>query len=169
VKYTLSELGVLDCLNNGNAESFSFTGLDKKSSELAGVSKTWFSDTQLVLEVDGKRTVVHVVKTGSGKVSVSSHLGTLDIEITRGEISSTAGAGRVARNQLKSSMPGKVVKLLCKVGDEVSVGHPLLILEAMKMENEIRSPVSAVIEAVLVETGKSVETGQVLIKFTLKN
>ncbi|MEQ9497001.1 MAG: biotin/lipoyl-containing protein [Deltaproteobacteria bacterium] len=60
-------------------------------------------------------------------------------------------------------MPGKVVELVVKLGDEVEEGAPLVIMEAMKMENELKSPKSGKISAVFVEKGAAVEAGAKLI------
>ncbi len=60
-------------------------------------------------------------------------------------------------------IPGLIVKLEVEEGEEVDVNQPLVILEAMKMENEIRSPRRGVVRAVLVEPGQSVEQGAVLV------
>ncbi len=68
-------------------------------------------------------------------------------------------------NSIKAPMPGLIIDLKVKPGDEVKAGQPLLVLEAMKMENIIKSPGDAVVKSVKVEKGKSVEKGQVLIEF----
>lgn len=68
-------------------------------------------------------------------------------------------------NQLNSGMPGKIVEVLVKDGDEVKADQPLLIMEAMKMENEIRSPREGKIKLVKVQKGQSVEAGATLISF----
>lgn len=60
-------------------------------------------------------------------------------------------------------IPGKIVKVEVEEGDEVADGQPLVILEAMKMENEIRSPRVGTVLRVHVAPGQSVEQGQVLI------
>ena len=57
-----------------------------------------------------------------------------------------------------SSIPGKVVSIDVKVGDIVEKGQTILILEAMKMQNEISSPVSGVVADIFVEEGQSVES-----------
>ena len=67
--------------------------------------------------------------------------------------------------QLKSGMPGKVIEIFVKVGDAVKAGKPLLIMEAMKMENEIRAAQDVKIKEVCVKQGDSVESGVLLIKF----
>jgi len=68
-------------------------------------------------------------------------------------------------NNIKAPMPGLVIDLKVKVGDMVKAGDPLLILEAMKMENIIKSPGDATIKNVKAKKGDSVEKGQVLIEF----
>ncbi len=60
-------------------------------------------------------------------------------------------------------LPGVVLKILVKQGEEVSLGQTLLILEAMKMENEINSPVAGVISSILVNPNQNVNTNDLLI------
>ena len=64
---------------------------------------------------------------------------------------------------LKAPMPGLVVDLHVQAGDTVKAGQSLLILEAMKMENDIRSFESGMVKAVHVQKGDKVELGQVLV------
>jgi len=73
----------------------------------------------------------------------------------------TAGEGVVT-----APMPGKILKILVREGDQVKVGQGLLILEAMKMENEIPSPKDSVVKRILVKEGDTVDTGQALIELT---
>ena len=68
---------------------------------------------------------------------------------------------------LVAKMPGKVVKILKNEGDNVNKGEALLIIEAMKMENEIKANISGIIEKIHVTTGQSINSGEPLI--TLKN
>lgn len=68
-------------------------------------------------------------------------------------------------SEIRSPMPGLVFKLLKKEGDAVTVGETLLILEAMKMENAIKSPVDATISSVEVAEGQAVDKGMILVKF----
>jgi biotin carboxyl carrier protein len=61
------------------------------------------------------------------------------------------------KQTVTSSMPGKVVKLLVKVGDAVKEGQGLVVVEAMKMENEMKSPKEGKVVEVLVAEGQAVE------------
>ena len=60
-------------------------------------------------------------------------------------------------------MPGKIVKILVGEGDEVEQGQGLVVVEAMKMENEIKSPKAGVVKKVGVEEGETVESGALLV------
>ena len=72
------------------------------------------------------------------------------------------GAEAEGPRQIVAPMPGKVVRLLVKAGDAVDAGQGLLVVEAMKMQNEIRSPKSGTVERVLVAEGQAVNAGEVL-------
>jgi biotin carboxyl carrier protein len=68
-----------------------------------------------------------------------------------------AGAGAI-----RAVMPGAIVRLLVAQGDEVAKGDVILVLEAMKMENELRAPISGVVQAIHVQPGQAVEMNDVL-------
>ena len=61
-------------------------------------------------------------------------------------------------------MPGKVVKVLVSAGDEISAGQALIVIEAMKMENEIFSPRAGRIAEIFATSGGAVERGAALIR-----
>ena len=62
-------------------------------------------------------------------------------------------------------MPGLVLNVLVNIGQTVQKDEPLLVLEAMKMENVIKSPVDGEIESISIKSGDKVDKNQVLIKF----
>lgn len=64
--------------------------------------------------------------------------------------------------QVIAPMPGKVVRLLVQPGDKVQAGQGLLVIEAMKMQNEIRAPKSGTLERLLAQEGQPVNAGEVL-------
>jgi acetyl/propionyl-CoA carboxylase alpha subunit len=76
-----------------------------------------------------------------------------------------AGGGFGTGENLSSGMPGKIVKVLVKPGDEVKEGEPLLIMEAMKMENEMRADRDVKVKNISVKAGDNVEAGALLITF----
>ncbi|MGH7658966.1 MAG: acetyl-CoA carboxylase biotin carboxyl carrier protein subunit [Gemmatimonadales bacterium] len=82
-------------------------------------------------------------------------------------IRSLTGMGQVKQGppRLTAPMPGLVVKVEVKEGQQVLEGAGLVVLEAMKMQNELRSPVAGVIGRVLVRGGQAVEKGLVLVEF----
>ena len=67
--------------------------------------------------------------------------------------------------QIQSQMPGKILKVLVKEDEVVKEGQTLLIMEAMKMENEIRSEMAGKIKKIGVQAGASVEAGAFLLEF----
>jgi biotin carboxyl carrier protein len=68
---------------------------------------------------------------------------------------------------MKAPMPGRIVRIHVKSGDEVKKGDRLLILESMKMENNILSPMDGIIEKVLVANGEMVDPSTRLIHFRI--
>lgn len=78
-----------------------------------------------------------------------------------------ASAGADGARTLKAPMAGKVLKLLVKDGDEVKKGEPVIIIEAMKMENRIPSPGNGRISGVAVSDGDQVAVGQALLSVSV--
>jgi biotin carboxyl carrier protein len=68
-------------------------------------------------------------------------------------------------SEIKSPMPGLVLDILVQPGDQIKKGDQVLILEAMKMENVIKSQTDATIKSVRIEKGVAVEKSQILIEF----
>lgn len=67
------------------------------------------------------------------------------------------------RIEITSPMPGKVVKLLAGTGDDVTKGQGIVVVEAMKMENELKSPKDGTITEILVEEGQAVDANALLM------
>ena len=66
---------------------------------------------------------------------------------------------------LKTQMPGRVVRILVAEGAPVEEGQPVIVVEAMKMENELKSPVSGTVQRLCVEEGEQVQARSTLIEF----
>lgn len=76
-----------------------------------------------------------------------------------------SGLTNVKISELKAPMPGMVLKVFAEAGATVQKGDNLFILEAMKMENIIKSPADTVISSVKIKPGDKVEKGQILLQF----
>ena len=71
-------------------------------------------------------------------------------------------SARQIHRDVKTSMPGKIVRVLVEEGAEVEEGQAVMILEAMKMQNEIKSPKTGILCRIYPVTGDSVEAGAIL-------
>jgi biotin carboxyl carrier protein len=75
------------------------------------------------------------------------------------------GAGSIlaeGRQQVTAPMPGKVIRVLVKAGDKVAAGQGIVVVEAMKMQNEVKSPKAGTIEKLLAAEGQPVNAGDAL-------
>ena len=77
----------------------------------------------------------------------------------RANVSGAAASGKAT---LVSPMPGKVVRVLCAAGDEIAANHGVLVVEAMKMQNEVQTPKAGKVVEIRVSEGQTVNAGEVL-------
>jgi biotin carboxyl carrier protein len=73
-----------------------------------------------------------------------------------------AGASEHGVKKITAPMPGKVVRILAKVGDQVEAGQSVIVIEAMKMQNELKAPKNGVVKKINAIEGAAVEAGQSL-------
>jgi biotin carboxyl carrier protein len=78
-------------------------------------------------------------------------------------VSAVASVGLGLSQAIKAPMPGRVVRVLVAVGDHVIAKQPVVVVEAMKMENELRTPRDGVVKEVLAIAGAAVDSGAVLV------
>lgn len=125
-------------------------------------------DGHISLLMDNVSYILDTVKYGTD-YEVYTRGSHRTVSIVNDEIllrESIRGRGGIgAQGNLKAGMPGKIVNILVKEGDRVSPDDPLLIMEAMKMENEMRASKEAIIDRIFVDVGDNVETGAQLISF----
>lgn len=96
---------------------------------------------------------------------VSSRHGDLEVTlIDPKRLRGSAGAGGAADGlaEIKTMMPGKVVRLVANVGDAVEKGDAVLVVEAMKMQNDLKSPKDGIVKEIKVDEGATVAAGDVL-------
>lgn len=173
MKYTVTNpeteqrVATVDCIDNGASSTWTVTtyGEAEQKHALGEVRASLSGQILNVHAADHTRFVFPVIgRALDGAVVVATALGNIRFTVARGEQLAGAAGARAAQKAIKSSMPGKILKLLCKAGDKIEAGQPLLIIEAMKMENEIRAVHSGVIEEIVVQPGQKVETGEILLK-----
>lgn len=102
------------------------------------------------------------------KVKVDDQIVEVEVEeeVIKSVRSATTPRERVieeGNKVVKAMLPGNITKILVSEGEEVKAGDVLLILEAMKMENEITAPASGKVKEIRVKEGERVETGQVMV------
>ncbi len=153
-------------VNNGKLQKL--TNKDLDSADLVKISDKTYHIIDSHQSFQGKvlsvnkadKTVTIELKNQVYTCSISDELDQLVTSLD------FASKESVKNKDLISSMPGLVLSILVKEGQEVEVGDPLLILEAMKMENMLKATASGVIGQISVEEKAAVEKGQLLIEIT---
>jgi biotin carboxyl carrier protein len=156
---------------NGNARQVDFVPPAKGESRVSAV-------------IDGRSVTADAVEVAPGVYSILMAGKSLELRVSGSDAARLVAArgrefkvtvndprswrqghgGKIelrGRQKLTASMPGKIVRLLATVGQQVEAGQGLLVVEAMKMQNEIRSPKSGTVES-LAEEGRTVNAGEVL-------
>ncbi|WP_456368663.1 biotin/lipoyl-containing protein [Geoglobus sp.] len=122
--------------------------------------------------VNGRRFDVEVEELSSGRFRVVVNGKEEEIELfeerkvagAKEKVETQVSSGKAEGGEVKAEMSGSVVRILVKEGDAVKKGQPVLILEAMKMENEVVSPFDGVVESVEIGEGDKVQAGDVLLR-----
>jgi biotin carboxyl carrier protein len=140
---------------------------------------------QLVATIDDRRVELDAAKISPGVYSILLDGRSLEVRfeaLVDGTLLHTAGreyrveivdprswrrsrSGRIdpaGRQQIAAPMAGKVVRVLVSPGQQVETGQGLLVVEAMKMQNEIRSPKTGTVERLLAREGQTVNSGEIL-------
>jgi biotin carboxyl carrier protein len=137
------------------------------------------------ISIDGRERVVDSRETATGTFSLLIDHATAEVTVTsRGDEFQVAVGGRTHRlrllderarrraqaaagdgaREVRAAMPGKVVAVLIEAGAKVERGQGLLVLEAMKMENEIGAPRAGTVVELCVQPGQAVERGELLAR-----
>ncbi|MFQ6102721.1 MAG: acetyl-CoA carboxylase biotin carboxyl carrier protein subunit [Candidatus Glassbacteria bacterium] len=136
-----------------------FITIDGRSSR---VDYHWISEHELSIIIEGKSFIALINRVGSSR-SVTIEGEHYLFEMIDEAEEATGLSQDTARDKLSSPMPGNVIKVKVKAGDEVKKGTSLVIVEAMKMENEIRAPYDSIVRKVLVKEGEVVDAGAPLV------
>lgn len=117
-----------------------------------------FKNNNKITEID-----VSTAPSGIANVRVGTHefqIKLTDPKRLRG--SDTGAASIDGMAEIRTAMPGKVVRIVAAVGDAVEKGDGIIVVEAMKMQNEIRSPKDGVVKEIRFAEGSTVNTGDIL-------
>ncbi len=146
--------------------------------------------TKALIKVDDVKYDLDIVEVENGVYSILYNGHSYNIELIRGESSKKFIVNTFAKtfnaevidaeskyihnrnqgmevegsNQVLSPMPGKIVKIPVNVGDVVSAGQTLIIVEAMKMQSEFKATGDKIVQAILVKEGDTVDSHQLMIK-----
>ena len=108
------------------------------------------------IDVDG-RSPDYVITAGGETLPIQM------VEGRRADLESiVVGAPRTGPQAIRAPIPGKLVKLLVRQGDQVKAGQGIAVVEAMKMENELRAPRDGTVASLSVREGDTVEANQIL-------
>ena len=118
------------------------------------------SGTTLIVDANAR---VHRVTHANGRLLINGKAVAMSLADPRTRRRGANANGDSGRRDIKAAMPGKVIKILVEPGQSVDSAAGLLILEAMKMQNEVRSPGTGTVAAIRVAVGDTVASGQVLV------
>ncbi len=129
------------------------------------VSAEFIGQEEIILSIDGRifNVIIHS-NSSSHSVFVNGRL--FRVERRTGLAMLREGRARRGKKDVKITMPGRVIQVVRTAGDEVKEGEPVLVIEAMKMQNEIKAPRSGRLTKVNFDTGDYVEAGSIL--FTIE-
>ncbi len=121
-------------------------------------------DKTYLLEIGNKFFEVTSQKSDDDKYSITVNGTLFEIEIRttlqeRARKLLEASSSGNHKLEVKAPMPGMILKIKKNAGEEVISGEPIIILEAMKMENELRAPITGKLKELFVEEGNPVEKG----------
>lgn len=131
--------------------------------------------TEFVIDVHGESYQVAVTGVGlkgAGKRRIFLTLDGMPQEVVFEALNEYQAESKSGRKQatregdVTTNMPGNIVAVLVKEGDQVQAGQPLLVTEAMKMESEVQAPISGTVSGIFVAKGDRVTPGEMLVEIT---
>ncbi len=113
----------------------------------------------IITHVDGERFEVHPENESKTEALKETK------NVPSTEMPKVSKGETVISNELTAPLPGTIVELFVRPGDEVEIGKIILVIEAMKMKNSIRATRAGTVAQVLISTGQTVTHRQTLIRF----
>tara|TARA_Y100000814_G_C12337338_1_gene403299 strand:+ start:135 stop:587 length:453 start_codon:yes stop_codon:yes gene_type:complete len=129
------------------------------------------SEYEGIFKVNVNGTIVEVMDTSisydvpiKNNYSDQENNSQIQLDTEKENISPNQSNDKRNSGQIKAMMPGKVLEILVEIGDEVSLGTPLMIVESMKMENTISSTMSGKVSNIFISIDDSVQYDQIMIE-----
>lgn len=117
-----------------------------------------------------REVIAHRSGPGRYTLSIDGHRFDVEALDDRGRaikaMAATTGAAASGPAPLRAPMPGLIVRIHVAPGDRVAAGDPLVVMEAMKMENELRAPAAGTVRSIPIAPGTPVEKGALLVELT---
>lgn len=143
------------------ADGFAVT-IDERRHQVTGVS---LAGGTMAFLIDSASHVAHVSR---GRNGLDISIGGRTYAHSRDEVDSDRPVAAQGEGRLEAPMPGSIVAVNVAAGDAVAAGDPLVVLESMKMHNELLAPVSGTVKRVNCKAGEQVAYGQVLVEIGAK-
>jgi len=154
----------LDLRRNGNPSEYALHGAHESSGP-ASVEAVAPGVYSVLLGTCS--FTVNVARNGDSlEVWAAGRRYSIAIADARDRTSKTAGANASGTMEVRAQMPGKVIKVLVEAAAHVETGQGLVVVEAMKMQNEIKSPKDGVVSKIYAVEGATVSAGEVLLVVT---
>ena len=109
------------------------------------------------------RCVLDVLPNGQTEVVVNGRRFPVNVRNKKHRHANAGSATAGGKAVLLAPMPGKVVRIMCAVGDEVAANQSLLVVEAMKMQNEVQTPKAGKVVELKVTEGQTVNAGETMV------
>lgn len=154
--------GNVALFSNGNVSEFDYKFLAEDLILLRVDNKNYVIKNETVHDSDIKNTEFLLEYNSRNYEAVCKN----ELELLTEKFARQRGGVKI-KNELLSPMPGAIVKINAKEGQEVKKGEVLIVLEAMKMENELKAAANCKVQKIFVEEKASVDKNQLLIKFEI--
>lgn len=154
-------------IEKSGGRSGHFTVSSGKDTHSIQVKETHPDGRLKTITINNKIIPVQVTRRADGfpkSVLLNGIPFDVDIEKVKSVRYKPAATTRKICGDVKASLPGQILAILVNVGDRVQKGQPVVILESMKMENEITSPKSGTIQAIHINVGQLVMKNEVMIE-----
>ncbi len=152
----------LDLRRDGAQSEYALQGVTGAASGAASVAQVMPGVFSVLL---GHRSITVSVKANGDNVEVwnGSHRHVISITDARNRSAKNKKHGAAGPMEVRAQMPGKVIKLLVPLGATVQAGQGLIVVEAMKMQNEMKSPKDGIVAKIRAVEGATIAAGEALM------